>query len=71
MQRGVGLPSGAIEREDEQRTRSLVQRMRLDHRLELGDETCVLAELEVGRDPTLLRDTAQVFRAISACAKES
>ena len=54
----VGLASGAVEREHELPAWPLAQRLRLDERLELGDELGVACEREVGVDPLLERDRA-------------
>ena len=45
------LPSAAVEREHQLPPRLLAQRLLLDERLQLADETLVLAELELRFDP--------------------
>ncbi len=57
----VGLPAGAVEREHELRARPLAEWLRGDERLELGDELRVAPEREVGLDPLLERDGAQLL----------
>ena len=57
----IGLPAGTVEREHELRARPFAQWLRGDERLELGDELCVAAEREIGLDPLLQRDRAQLL----------
>ena len=57
----VGLAPRAIEGEHELPAWPLAQGLRLDERLELGDELGVAREREVGVDPLLERDRAQLL----------
>ncbi len=57
----VRLPAGAVEREHELSARALAERLRLDERLELGDELCMPAEREIRLDPLLDGDRAQLL----------
>ena len=57
----VGLAAGSVEGEHQLSARPLAERVRLDDRLELGDELRVAAEREVGLDPLLEHDGAQLL----------
>ncbi len=57
----IGLAPGAVEREHELPARPLAQGLRLDERLELGDELGVAREREVGVDPLFEGDRPQLL----------
>ena len=57
----VRLPAGPVEREHQLGARPLAQGLRIDERLELRDELRVTAECEVGVDPLLERDGAELL----------
>ena len=59
----VGLPSGSVQGEHELCAWALVQRPLGDERLELGDELRSPPEREVGLDPLLQRQAAQLLEA--------
>ncbi len=44
---GIGLPAGAIQRNHQERTRTLTERVRRDERFELADHTSVSPELKL------------------------
>ncbi len=57
----VRLPAGAVEREHQLRARPLAQGLRRDERLELRDELRMAPEREIGVDPLLERDRAELL----------
>ena len=57
----VGLPARAVERKHELCARTLSQGLRGDERFQLGDELGVPPEREVGLDPLLERDRAELL----------
>ncbi len=58
----VGLTARAVERQHQLRPRPLSECLRLDECLELSDELGVPAESEIGLDPLLERDRAQLLQ---------
>jgi hypothetical protein len=58
------LPAGAVEREHQQAPEGLAQRVLADERVELADDVAVAAELEVGVDPLLERNKAQLLQPV-------
>ena len=58
----VRLATGAVEREHQQLTSPFPQRVLADEGLELGDDVRVTAQLDVRRDPLLVRDEAQLVQ---------
>ena len=56
-----GLAPGPVQRQHQLAAQPLAQGMRLDQRLELADERSVAAERQVGFDPLLDSDQAQLL----------
>ena len=66
----VGLPPGSVEGSHERADETLVQRMRADERLQLGDELGVAAERKVGLDSPLQRREAGGLEPLSLRLRE-
>ena len=66
----VGLAAGAVEREHQQAAQALAQRVLAHERLELGHGLGVAAEREVGLEPLLERDEAQLLEPADLVAGE-
>src|SRR5262249_56843039 len=66
----LGLPPGAVEREHQLPAEALTQRVPSHEPLELADELRVAAELEIGVDPLLEREYAQLLEARDLICRE-
>src|SRR5205823_7578451 len=66
---GVGLPSRAVEREHQEGSPPLPDRMFGDERLQLGDHLALVAAAEVGLETILECLEAQLVQALGLAAK--
>ena len=66
----VGLAAAAVERQQQLRAQALAQRMLGDERLELRDQRPLAPERELGLDPLLPRDQAQLLEPLDVDARE-
>jgi hypothetical protein len=68
--KSVCLPAGAIEREHELSAQALAEWVIDDEALELGDDLCVPAELELGVDLLLDHGESKLFEPHSFSSRE-